>query len=150
MDRLALLSRLKTSAHEGWRLVVYDDGTGKPIGPGSLVVGHPTIAAGVNLDDALTEEQGESLTLQRIADSEDELDRELPWWRSLSEVRQQVVAELHFMMGWPVLSQFHNMLGQLQVGNTSGAAEELLNSEEAKKAPARLKILASALKANSF
>lgn len=150
MDADVLLARLKGAAHENWRLKPYDDETGHEITKGASLQGAITIAAGVNLSDGLSEAEANWLTLSRIAAAAADLNRNCPWWTTLSETRQQVLAELDFMMGWPVLSGFHEFLAKLQVGNTSGAAEELLNSEEARKAPARMKLLASAIKTNSF
>ena len=37
-------------ADEGIRMLVYDDATGRPIGPGTLVRGHPTIGIGTDSD----------------------------------------------------------------------------------------------------
>lgn len=41
--------RAELRGDEGEVLKVYDDATGKPIGPGSVVVGNPSIAVGRNL-----------------------------------------------------------------------------------------------------
>ena len=38
--------------HEGVRLAVYDDATGKPVHAGDTLVGHPTIGVGRLLTDA--------------------------------------------------------------------------------------------------
>jgi GH24 family phage-related lysozyme (muramidase) len=48
-DIRLLLSQM-LEREEGLRTLVYDDATGKPIGPGSVVQGHPTIGIGRALD----------------------------------------------------------------------------------------------------
>jgi hypothetical protein len=54
------------------------------------------------------------------------------------------------MLGWPRLSGFLQMLGKLEVGNTAGAAEELLSSALAAEIPARARLLAAALKSGTI
>lgn len=55
-------------AEEGLRLTVYDDATGKPIKPGTLVKGHPTIGIGRALDvNGITEAEAEYLKANDVA-----------------------------------------------------------------------------------
>ena len=48
-EDLAALDR-QIQSNEAWRPYLYDDATGKRITKGSVVVGHPTIGFGMNLD----------------------------------------------------------------------------------------------------
>lgn len=150
MDKQAALTRLKLSTHEGWRLVLYDDATGNAIKPGTGCTGNPTIAAGVNLDEPISNAAAEALTMSRIDDAVAELDRNLAWWRNMDETRQQVLFELCFMLGWPALSTFSQTLSYLSAGNPRGAAEELAKDKISAELPARMAILIRALKFGQF
>jgi lysozyme len=79
-----------------------------------------TIGVGRNLDDVgispaeckalgitvasciakgITKDQSRALLVNDIARSEADLDRTLPWWRSLSDARQRVLLNMCFNMG---------------------------------------------------
>ena len=140
MNRESLADRLALPTHEGLRTHPYTD-----------TVGKLTIGIGRNLtDDGITAAEAKALCLGDVIEAEGELDRHTPWWRNMDETRQQVLAELAFMLGWPRLSGFHQMLGKLEVGNTAGAAEELLSSALATELPARSRLLAAAMKTGAF
>jgi lysozyme len=140
VNRDALVDRLALPTHEGLRLKPYTD-----------TVGKLTIGIGRNLsDDGISAAEAKALCLADVIEAEAELDRHAAWWRNMDETRQQVLAELAFMLGWPRLSGFHQMLGKLEVGNTAGAAEELLNSHLAAEIPARARLLAAALRTGAF
>ena len=57
-----------------------------------------------------------------------ELDKSLPWWRNLSDVRQKVLISMAFNLGMGRLLQFNRMLSALQDGDYTAAAEEMLSS----------------------
>ena len=125
-------------ADEGTRLVVYDDATGKPIVPGSKVIGHPTIGTGRCLDtNGITQEEADYLLANDIAKVSAALDKRIPWWRSLTPNRQAVLASMAFQMGVDGLMAFVGTLAAVQAGNYSVAAERMLVSLWSRQTPAR-------------
>lgn len=138
MDALtaALVPMLR--AEEGLRLAVYDDATGKPIVPGSKVVGHPTIGVGRALDtNGITAAEADMLLgndLGRVAAA---LDANIPWWRGLTVTRQAALAGMAFQMGVAGLMAFKSTLGMIQTGDYVGAARGMLASKWATQTPGR-------------
>lgn len=138
MNRDQLIDRLVV--HEGLKNKPYRD-----------TVGKLTVGIGRDLDDVgISNDEAKYLCLNDVIKVEAELDHNLPWWRNMDEVRQQVLAEMCFNIGISHLLGFHTMLGYMQVGNTSGAAEEMLNSHWASQVGQRAKDLALAMKIGSF
>ena len=131
---------------EGMKLQAYDDKTGLPVKPGEKCKGKLTVGVGRNLDDnpltpqeklvvghdartqPITEAQAMFLLQNDLSEVFAELDRVLPWWIQLDEVRARVLADLNFNMGWTKLSKFKNFLFQLRAEHYPKAAEELKNS----------------------
>jgi lysozyme len=70
----------------------------------------------------LTPAQVTQLLEQDIADTFANLDRNLPWWRQLDEVRQRVVANMAFNLGIGKLLGFKNTLAAMQRGSYAVAA----------------------------
>lgn len=127
MNRAALMEMLERD--EGYRQFVYDDATGNALLPGRVVKGHPTVGIGRALDvNGLTKEEARYLCENDIARCEADLDRNWPWWRELSEARQQVLACLVFNMGYSKLSQFIKFRAALQREDWNGAAMEMRDS----------------------
>lgn len=52
----------------------------------------------------------------------DALDRSLPWWRVLDEVRQRVIANMCFNLGITKLLGFKHALAAMQAGDYGAAA----------------------------
>ena len=116
--------------HEGCRLVPYTDT------PGHVTVGWGHNCDAMPLDPSLYLPDG-SIT-QETADSvfSDDLVRATvplinnctPWYQSLGPVRQAVLQDLSFNMGWPTLSTFKTFLGCVSAGNYQAAADDLLGT----------------------
>lgn len=130
MDLAALLDELVRD--EGLRLKPYKD-----------TVGKLTIGVGRNLDDVgISEAEAKHLLENDVARTVAALDRALPWWATLDEVRQRVVLNLAFNMGVGKLLEFKNTLAAMQAGNYVGAANGMLASKWATQVGARAKRLA--------
>jgi len=71
-----------------------------------------------------------------------ELDNKLPWWRDLPEPKARALANMHFNLGWPRLSQFKKMLDALGNGRWDDAAREALDSKWASQVGARAERIA--------
>lgn len=130
---------------EDLRLAVYDDKTGKPIEKGDTLQGHPTIGVGRLLTSARGISREEALYLLNN-DLEwvfDELDRAMPWWRTMPEPAQQALANMNLNLGLPKLKKFRNMLTALQAGDYKKAADEALDSLWAKQVGDRSKRIAA-------
>ena len=139
-----LIAHLKT--HEGFRAFVYDDATGQPIGPGTLVRGNPTIGYGWALNktpmhQALADAALRDMTQERIF----ELHHRLPWIGELDEVRKVVLYELAYNLGVEGLLGFEQTLELLRRRRYAQAGVELLDSEAARQLPGRYHILSDML-----
>lgn len=116
MSRADLLTMLEQD--EGLRLKPYRD-----------TVGKLTIGIGRNLDDmGITTEEARYLLENDVGRAEAELDRNIPWWRELSENRRHVLVSLVFNMGWPRLSGFVKFKAALLKNDWAGAAMEMRDS----------------------
>lgn len=147
-DEAAMFNRL--SREEAFRLKPYDDKTGKELVPGSVVQGKITIAIGVNLSDGLTPAEAIYLTQGRIRAAQHELIRNCPWFLQLDGIRQEVLVDLCFNMGWPVLSQFHNTLAAFQAGDWAAAGAGMRHSAWYGQVGARAEPLCIAAETGAF
>ena len=109
------------------RLVLYDDATGQPIGPGYTVRGNPTIGTGINVS-RITQAEADWLLTTRINAAAADLTRAVPWWIDLPEPQRSVLADLCFNMGWPALAGFTHFLAAMQARDWSEAAAKLRDS----------------------
>jgi lysozyme len=126
--------RLELHGDEGMRLKVYDDATGQPIGPGTLVKGNPSIGVGRNLSGrGMTQAEVELLLSNDEAACETELAPLLPWVTTLTPSRQTVIYSLYFNtgLGNPArfVAKWPNFLHQMQSGAYSDAATNLEGSQ---------------------
>jgi lysozyme len=55
--------------------------------------------------------------------------KKFPWFESLDPVRQKVIVDMRFNLGLAGLKKFRKMIGHLEVGAYSKAAEEMKNSK---------------------
>ena len=123
-DRTALKARLRLE--EGEVLHAYQDSLGWwTIGVGHLIDGRKGGSIPPEISDALLE-----WDLTRV---EGLLDAGIPWWRQLDDVRQQVLMDLTFNMGWAPgvaggFDDFHNALAALQDRRFAEAAAGLRKS----------------------
>lgn len=114
-------------AHEGLVLRPYKDSVGKL-----------TIGVGRNLDDVGIS-RSEALTLLEndIARACKDLDTNLPWWRQLSDTRQQVLADMCFNLGIRRLQGFRKALEAMRAGAWYEAADQMLDSTWASQVGSR-------------
>ncbi len=113
--------------HEGLRLKPYTD-----------TVGKLTIGVGRNLTDVgISNDEAMFLLNNDIQTAIAELTNNLPWFTSLDPVRQNVLVDMNFNMGWHTLSTFTTFLGYVQSGDYTSAASDMLNTEWAKQVGAR-------------
>lgn len=102
--------------------------------PYRCTAGKLTIGVGRNLDDrGLSDDEIRYLLNNDITGVERDLDRALPWWRSLCDARQTALANIAFNIGVPRLLGFKNALALLQAHRYDAAAAEFLDSLWAKQ-----------------
>lgn len=117
---------------------------GKKAKPYKCTAGKTTIGIGRNLDDVgLSDEEIRFLFKNDIARVCADLDREIPWWRQLSESRQRVLANMCFNLGINGLLGFKNTLAKVHAGDWAGAAAGMRSSLWAKQVSARAERLAT-------
>jgi lysozyme len=120
------------------RFKPYDDATGKELRPGDTIKGNITIGRGRNLNGVgISKDELEYLNGNDIDKIVTQLDNLFPWWKQMSDKRQQVLANLCFNLGITKLAQFKNTLTAMQVGRYNDAADGMLASAWAKQTGAR-------------
>jgi lysozyme len=77
----------------------------------------------------LTDAQVNQLLVQDIASAADVLNRNLPWWTKMDEVRQRVLMNMCFNMGISRLLGFKNTLAAMQRGSYAVAAAGMKASD---------------------
>lgn len=132
---------------EGLRLKVYDDATGKPIVPGSVVKGHPTIAYGRALDvNGVSREEADEMFEADYLLAEIRCQKLLPGFKALSEPRRFVMLSMMYQMGPLGLAGFRKMLQAVEYGDWAQAAIEMLSSQWYLQTPERASELAQIMK----
>jgi lysozyme len=126
--------------HEGRRQKLY-----------KCTAGKWTIGVGRNIEDrGLSNPEIDFLRDNDLALSRQELTTKLPWFVGLDPVRQAVLIDMHFNMGWPVLSTFKNTLEYIRKGENEKAATAMLQSKWASQVGNRAKRLAKMMQWGSW
>ncbi|WP_444942728.1 glycoside hydrolase family protein [Microbulbifer sp. ZKSA006] len=134
MKKIARLIAL----HEGFREKPY-----------RCTAGKLTVAFGRNLDDVgLSREEGEILLANDIEVSLAILQDRVDGFDCLSQVRQAVLVDMCFNLGWPRLSGFKRFLAAVEDGDYSEAAKEMLDSKWARQVGRRARRLADMMLSN--
>jgi lysozyme len=111
--------------------------------PYRCTAGKLTIGIGRNLDDkGITQAEAEFLARNDIAAVIAELDRRIPWWKGLDDVRQRVLVNMGFNLGVDGLMAFKNTLAAVQAGRYLDAAQGMMASKWAKQVGHRAERLA--------
>lgn len=136
MDMKLLEAEL--SRDEDRRAMPYLDSRGyKTVGIGHNLAVSPMPGVTFPLSDA----QIDAVFTRDISTSIAKLDKYIPWWRTLSDPRQRVLANMCFNMGWgdgvKGLSGFHNTLAMIKAGQYQAAAAAMLKSRWASQVGAR-------------
>ncbi len=109
--------------HEGLRLKPYRCSAGKL-----------TIGVGRNIEEVgITEEEAMTLLSNDISRVIKELERRVPAFANLNEVRRRVLIDMGFNLGIGRLIKFRRMLAALEAGDYAQAAVEMLDSRWARQ-----------------
>ncbi len=111
--------------------------------PYTCTAGKLTIGVGRNLTDrGITKTEAMLMLAHDIDDCCDDLDRALPWWRTLDPVRQRVLANMCFNLGLAKLLTFKNTLAAVEAGDYLRAADGMRASLWARQVGQRAERLA--------
>ena len=102
--------------------------------PYQCSAGKLTIGVGRNIEDnGITHDEAMYLLDNDITNVEADLDSKLPWWRSMDEERQSVIANMCFNLGIQRLLGFTNTLKAMSEGRYQDAAKGMKDSLWAKQ-----------------
>jgi len=114
-------------------------------------LGYWTVGVGRLIDKRrggkLSDDEIDYLLVNDITRFVDELDARLPWWRTLSPVRQRVMVNMAFNLGTAGLLGFRNTLKPVEAGRYDLAAKGMLASKWATQVKGRAVRLADMMRA---
>lgn len=145
-NRQLLISELRRD--EGDELTSYKDSLGYwTIGVGHLIdpmrgASASPFGADLRFGKTITSAQSEALLESDIVAKATDLDKFLPWWRTLNDTRQRVLLNMVFNLGIGGLLGFKNTLEMVKTGDYAGAARGMLASKWAKQVHGRADRLA--------
>lgn len=117
-------------------------------------LGYSTIGVGRLIDKrkggGITPEESAYLLDNDINKFSRQLDKTLPWWRSLSEPRRAVLVGMAFQMGIDGLLGFKNTLAMVKSGNYTEAAANMLASKWAQQTPGRAKRMSEQMRTDEW
>lgn len=113
-------------------------------------LGFWTIGVGRLIDKrkggGLSDDEIDYLLGNDIATVNGELDRNIPWWRTLDPVRRRVLQNMCFNMGWPTLAGFVNTLAAIKAKRWGDASKGMLASKWATQVGLRANRLAKMMR----
>jgi lysozyme len=122
---------------EGRKLVPYKDSRGFwTVGIGHFI-GTTLINSEFTMGKPISAVLCEYLFKEDVKEALYGLDKLVPWWRTLSPVRQRVLANMCFNMGPRVLATFGATLDLIEQGSYRTAATHMLNSRWHQQVPNR-------------
>lgn len=135
MNKLELIKK-----HEGLRLKPYQCTAGKA-----------TIGFGRNIEDnGIRLDEAELMLSNDIKECEAVLSDRMEYWDALSEVRQAVLIDMMYNLGWPRLSKFKRTLAAVNDGYFDRAAAEMLDSRWARQVGQRAMELSDMMQSNKW
>jgi lysozyme len=129
--------RYDLMADEGLRLKAYKDS----VGVWTVGYGHAYVAPGTIWTKASAEIALDS-DIQKAAAR---LDKNLPWWRTLDDARQDVLCNMAFNLGNRLFT-FSTFLGLVKAGQYTAAASDMLTTLWAKQVGARAQRLSAQMR----
>ena len=122
---------------EGYKYETYED----HLGFLTLGVGHLVLDTDPEINKPVGTPIGEERILECLNDDIetvcDELNRNMPWWKELSDEKMRVLANMCFNLGITRLLKFRKFLAALESGDFETAGEEMMDSKWATQVGAR-------------
>ena len=119
--------------------------------PYTDTVGKLTIGVGRNLTDKGLSDSEVSILLRNDVDEvTNELQTRLPYFNALDPVRQAVLINMAFNLGFNGLSEFVNFLSAVAQGNWDDASVHMLDSKWAKQIGNRATRLAEQIRSGAW
>lgn len=100
----------------------------------------------VTKDTVWTFDEAKARLRLKLNQSTAELDRRLPWWRHMTDVRQDVLANMAYNLGLPRLMGFKRALAAMEMGRYAVAAAEMLDSTWSRQVGDRAQRLAAQMR----
>lgn len=135
-------NKLKTqlTVDEGRKKRVYKD-----------TVGKLTVGAGRNITDRdFSDDEIDLMLSNDINLVVGQLDKHLPWWRKMTDARQNVIINMCFNLGISGLLGFKNTLAFMEATKYEAAAAGMLSSKWAEQVGDRAKRLAVQMRTGEF
>lgn len=102
---------------------------GKSLTPYLDHLGNITIGIGRNIDaNGITEQECQMMFDHDFHSAFQEAQKNISCFLNLDEVRQYILTDMVFNMGWPRLSKFKKFLAALEKGDYDKAADEMVDS----------------------
>ena len=110
--------------------------------PEPWTIGYGVCGPDVNRSTVWTQPQAYARLIMKLAEIQAALDAQIPWWRRLSDPRQDVLAQMAYQLGTRGLMNFRKALAAMQSQQWALAAAEMLDSSWAIQTPERAARLA--------
>ena len=126
--------------------VIYKDHLGyETVGYGHLIL-ETDPENGLQVGTPISDERINELFEEDLAVCTTELDKHLPFWKNLNDVRQRCLIDLTFNLGMPRLRKFVKTLDHIENNRFEEASIELLDSRYAKQVGKRAERIAEMLR----
>lgn len=109
-----------------------------------------TIGIGLNLDAGMSLPLAIHVLEFKIKELRDDLNRSLPFYKDLDDVRQDTLINMAFNLGIKGLMKFKNFLAYVEQHNFTKASEEMLNSKWAKQVGNRAERLSKQMREGMY
>lgn len=144
-DPFSPLGRAVTAA--GHQLVDYADlPDWRQLSGAPWTIGYGCTGVAVTAGTVWTSGQADIALRERVSAACTQLSQELPWWRTLSDVRQDVFVQMAYQLGVGGLLQFSHMLSDARAGDFEQAASDMDDSLWAKQTTGREQRMAQQLR----
>jgi len=124
--------------HEGCRLNPYMD-----------TLGVLTVGYGRNLEKPITQACADRMLQEDMATVYADCLK-FDWYEGLSEVRQAVIENMMYNLGYPRFSKFKKTINYISEGDFKSASDEMLDSRWAKQVGNRANQLSQMMKTNEW
>jgi len=119
--------------------------------PYKCPAGKLTIGYGRNIEDnGITNGIAGQMLMLDLIEAKNLLIDNVPCFERLNEVRQSVLIDMSFNMGWPTLSKFKKMLAALEVGDYEEAGAQMEDSAWYRQVGGRAIVLVAMMESGDY